>query len=468
MIVKNLINSGQKTAIFFAKKINTLYIINNFIVLYKIEDNMKKIAISLFSSSGIGDLGLKENDIETVIGCELIKERMQLFAHNYPNAKCFNGNIWDLQNDIIEYYKSKYKDVSPFLLIATPPCQGMSQNGMGKMLNDFRKGLRPKMDERNRLIIPAIEIIKKLEPEWIIFENVPNMLNTIILDKNNKPINIITYINSQLSPKYIGVPEIIDVADYGIPQHRKRLIIVLTKTQKGKFEFNKVGSLLPQTTHSEQDSTLKKHWITLKEAIGNLPPLRAELGKNIDKNNILHKVPILDNKKLFWLDNTPEGETAFNNQCINPKCMFSKNKKHGSSQNSKGINKYNSNTPLYCEKCGALLPRPYVEIKDTNEKRLMKGYTSAYKRMSWNAPASTLTQNFQFACSDNKVHPSQSRVLSLYEGLILQSISNYSYSFMINNKLVSDSLIRETIGESVPPKMIDLICKHIIKISNKN
>ena len=427
---------------------------------------MKKIAISLFSSSGIGDLGLKENDIETVIGCELIQERMQLFANNYPNAKCFNGDIWELKNNIIEFYKSKYK-TAPFLLIATPPCQGMSSNGMGKMLNDFRKGLRPKMDKRNRLIIPAIEIIKELEPEWVIFENVPNMLNTIILNDNNEPINIIDYIKQQLFPKYIGTPEVIDVADYGIPQHRKRLITVLTRNHNGILEFNKTGSLIPKSTHAENDSELKKHWVTLKEAIGDLPPLRAESGKNIDKKIFLHKVPILDKKKLFWLDNTPEGETAFNNQCINPKCLFSKNKRHGSSQNSKGINKYNSCTPLYCEKCGALLPRPYVEDSKSKVKRLMKGYTSAYKRMSWNAPASTLTQNFQFACSDNKVHPSQSRVLTLYEGLIIQTIANYNYSFTIDNKIVSDSLIRETIGESVPPKMIDLICKHIIQISEQ-
>ena len=96
----------------------------------------------------------------------------------------------------------------------------------------------------------------------------------------------------------------------------------------------------------------------------------------------------------------------------------------------------NIDTPLYCCRCGSLLPRPWVEDKITKEKRLMKGFVSAYKRMRWDEPASTLTQNFQYACSDNKLHPSQSRVLSLYEGLILQSITNYSFSFCINGKNV--------------------------------
>ena len=78
-------------------------------------------AISLFCSSGIGDLGLKNNNINTVIGCELIEERMQLFSNNYPNAKCFNGDIWNLQDEIVYYYKNNYS-IPPFLILATPPC----------------------------------------------------------------------------------------------------------------------------------------------------------------------------------------------------------------------------------------------------------------------------------------------------------------------------------------------------------
>ena len=105
---------------------------------------MMRNAISLFSSSGIGDLGLKANGIETVIACELFEERMGLFRNNYPQAKCFQGDIWTLKDEIIDYYNTHYT-VPPFLILATPPCQGMSSNGMGKMLSDYRKGLRPKM-----------------------------------------------------------------------------------------------------------------------------------------------------------------------------------------------------------------------------------------------------------------------------------------------------------------------------------
>lgn len=429
---------------------------------------MPRNAISLFSSSGIGDLGLKANGINTIIGCELLEERMNLFRNNYPGAKCFQGDIWDLKDDIINYYRGIYAE-APFLILATPPCQGMSSNGMGKMLSDYRKGLRPKMDERNRLIIPSLEIICALQPEWVIFENVSNMTNTLIYDENNELINIIEYMKKTLGDNYFGESTVIDMADYGVPQHRKRLITVLSRNDnlKAKKSFASTGKLIPDYTHSINDSLVTHHWVTLREAIGELPSLRAEKGKNKAAGfDGLHKVPLLDEKKLFWVDNTPEGDTAFNNQCVNPECGYRGNTLHGASHDKDGINKFHTDTPLYCEKCGSLLPRPWVEDKKTGEKRLMKGFVSAYKRMKWDEPASTLTQNFQYACSDNKLHPSQSRVLSLYEGLVLQTIANYKYSFCVNGKNCSDGLIRDTIGESVPPRVIDLICAHIIQLSN--
>ena len=425
-------------------------------------------AISLFSSSGIGDLGLKANGIETVIGCELLRERMDLFSNNYNNVKCFQGDIWFLKEKIIDYYSATYSE-PPFLILATPPCQGMSSNGMGKMLSDYRKGLRPKLDERNRLIIPALDIIRKLKPKWVIFENVANMANTMISDENNELINIIDYIYKTIGKYYFGSPAVIDVADYGVPQHRKRLVSVFSRKDnaKARNEFASRGTLMPEPTHSENDTFFTSRWVTVREAIGNLPPLRAEKGQNVSEGfGGLHKVPLLDEKKLFWVDNTREGDTAFNNQCVNPKCGYQGNKVHGATQDDQGINKSHKDTPLFCEKCGALLPRPWVEDKKTGEKRLMKGFVSAYKRMRWDEPASTLTQNFQYACSDNKLHPSQSRVLSLYEGLVLQTISNYDFSFDIQGKQCKDGLIRDTIGESVPPLITDIVCKHIIEVTD--
>ena len=85
--------------------------------------------------------------------------------------------------------------------------------------------------------------------------------------------------------------------------------------------------------------------------------------------------------------------------------------------------------------------------------------------MEWDKPAPTLTQNFLFEASDKKVHPSQTRVLSIYEALVLQTIAEYDFRMMIDGKYISKNLCAEVIGESVPPRLIEIICKQIKKIS---
>lgn len=152
---------------------------------------------------------------------------------------------------------------------------------MGKMIHDYRKGLRPKMDERNRLIIPALDIIKALRPKWVILENVANMVNTLIYDETNQLVNIIDYMKHTLGDSYFGEPTVIDVADYGVPQHRKRLITVLSRNdnEKARKAFSEKGKILPDYTHSMCDTLFTHHWVTLREAIGRLPALRAEKGK---------------------------------------------------------------------------------------------------------------------------------------------------------------------------------------------
>ncbi|XZH99037.1 DNA cytosine methyltransferase [Clostridium perfringens] len=419
---------------------------------------MKK-AICLFSSAGIGELGIKANNIDIVISNEKIKDRHDLYSINYKNTKCFTGDIWTEKDKIINYYKENFGSEELFLLYATPPCQGMSSNGAGKLLSEIRKGRRKPIDERNRLIIPTMEIIRILKPKWVIFENVENMLNTIINDENNEYINIMDYIKKNLGEEYLGVGEVVNCADYGIPQTRRRLITIYTRGEKGKKYFNKYKTFFPN-----EEKTHKDKWITLRDAIGNLPPLQAEKGKEsrVDINPYYY-VPISKPERLWWISNTKEGDTAYNNQCVNPKCLYQGNQLHGSNTEN-GLHKSNKDTPIYCEKCGSLLPRPTMVDKHTGKLRLISGYDSAYRRMEWDKPAGTLTQNFQVDSSDKKLHPEQNRVLSIYEALILQTINQYNYIFEINGKKITKNLFVKIIGESVPPKLIDIICNKILSI----
>ncbi|SFQ37436.1 DNA (cytosine-5)-methyltransferase 1 [Psychrobacillus psychrotolerans] len=419
---------------------------------------MNKNAVCLFSSAGLGELGLKSNNIETVISNEILENRHQLYQRNYPNTKLFTGDIWRYKDEIIEYYKKNYKE-DLFLLYATPPCQGMSSNGAGKLLSEIRKGNRPQIDERNRLIIPTLDIIEALQPEWIILENVPNMQHTVIKDEFNNYINIMDYIDRRLGHIYKGSYQVISCSDYGVPQLRKRLLTVYTRNSAGIEYFNQKANFFLE----EEKTEIK----TLRDAIGNLPPLDAKKGLNTRYDfHPLHYVSVMNEEKYWWVSHTKEGEQAYNNQCVNIDCLDSTNPLH-KDVIINGIAQSNKTTPIYCQSCGSLLPRPSIIDKITGERRLIKGFHSAYRRMEWDKPAAALTKNFPFEASDKKIHPTQNRVLSIYEALIIQSISEYDYNFKTDEKYISKTLLAEIIGESVPPKIIDFMCAKILSIHNR-
>lgn len=423
-----------------------------------------KNVLSLFSSAGIGELGIKACGLNILLSNELLKNRCLLYSENYPETVSICGDIWEVQDTIFNQWQG-FGVGCPFLIYATPPCQGMSFNSVGKRQQEIRAGRRPKDDPRNRLIIPTIKLVKRLKPQWLLLENVQEMQNTIIPLEDGSYKNIIDYIREELGPEYVGGPEVVNCADYGIPQTRVRLITIFTSTRKGKEFYKKHGSFMPIKTHSDKEIPGTKKWVTLKEAIGTFPILSAKEGKNTDANIPWHIVPIMKKDKYWWISNTPENETAYNNQCVN--CGYNDNPRHGMCfKNGRHISK--KNTPIYCEKCGALLPRPTMIDKTTGELRMIKGFDSAYRRMSWDSPAPTLTQLFQAEASDKKVHPSQNRTLSIYEGMQIQTIADYDYKFSIDGKPISLNACCQVIGESVPPRLIELICKNILSIENGN
>ena len=238
--------------------------------------------ISLFANIGIGETYFKENDINICVSNELIPKRCKFYSHLYPDVNMVCGDITDkiVFNKLIDlYFENNCK-----FLIATPPCQGMSQ--AGKM---------EKNDPRNLLIIYTINFIKKTLPENIIIENVPQILKfSIIVD--SKEVKILDYIINELSPLgYFINYGVLDAADFGTPQTRKRGIFLISKLKK--WEFPK---------------KMKK--ITVRESIGDLPSLESG-----EKSDIpFHYAKKHVNRHVLWMKHTPTGETAFNNDKFYP------------------------------------------------------------------------------------------------------------------------------------------------------
>jgi len=341
---------------------------------------------SLFSNVGIAETYLERNNIDIVVANELLSERARFYKFLHPNTDVVTGDITEetIFNEVVK--KSLENEIE--FLLATPPCQGMSVAG--------------KMDEndpRNSLIIKAVEFIKLVKPKNVIIENVPTMLKTSIL-VNGEKIKIVDYIESQLSNEYTISFNILNAADYGTPQVRKRTIVLLSKIGEWK---------LP--TKEEQ--------ITVEQAIGHLPSLESG-----EKSDIKYHFGTKHNDRhILWMKHTPTGCTAFDNAVYYPQ-------------------------------------------KEDGTR--IKGFSTTYKRISWDKPAPTITMCNGGISSQNNVHPgrklsdgtySDARVLSLKELMILTGLPD---DWEVP-EWASENLIRKVIGEGVPPKLIEAIIKNIPK-----
>lgn len=425
------------------------------------------LALSLFSGAGIGDIGFRAAGFDFLGFCELEGDRLELVRNNFQDAKMFVGDIWTTRDSIAEYVESEClrRGEGLSLISCTAPCQGMSKNGQGTLLRNIREGKRPKLDPRNRLIIPALDIISRLRPSMVVFENVTEMRRTVIEDEDGKFISILDLIKKKLGAEYAGQAYDVEFADYGIPQRRQRLITVYSRKAEHRRILEGGSALIPPPTHSRNATPGRRAWVSVGEALKEFPQLDAKTKKTASHHSLpFHRVPVLDETKYFWVANTPPGKSAFDNQCV--VCGHQENRRHSADRGTDGINRASKETPIHCEKCGALLPRPSTLDPD-GTRRIMSGYTSAYKRMRADLPSPALTRNFSYACSDQKVHPHENRVLSIAEALKLHSLSDYKYDWKIakndDQKLASDALIRLVIGESIPPRFLELLGRYLVE-----
>ncbi|MFV0556992.1 MAG: DNA (cytosine-5-)-methyltransferase [Lactovum sp.] len=240
--------------------------------------------ISLFSSAGIGEYYLKDSGIDLVVANELIERRANLHKKIYPECAVVQGDITDKKVfDEIISVASKHKID---FLIASPPCQGISVAGKNRKLNDMAE------DERNYLILYAIEAIKELNPKYIIIENVPLLLK-LYLNIDGIFYTVEELLRKELGEEYQIIPTILDTADFGTPQHRKRAIIRVFKKE----------------LRWDEPPVFEKQ-ISVRDAIGELPSLESgetsELPWHLARNH--------DKRQVEWMKHTPTGNSAFDNE----------------------------------------------------------------------------------------------------------------------------------------------------------
>ncbi len=433
---------------------------------FRILDNEVALAsASLFSGGGVGDVGIEWGlGVPVIAACELVSSRAELIHRNFPETRVFEGDIWNLKTDYVRYINKRLGGLRPWLLTLSPPCQGMSSNGAGRISAAIRSGKREVEDERNRLVLPGLDIIEELRPDWFLIENVRRMENSVIRNENGDPENILKLIGRRLHPiGYTIRSAILDFRRYGIPHHRDRLItigcrlpsIVQEVRPLTKFFSKEISDFHPPPSHGGCGLPAP---VTLREAIGHLPSLDA-LTNLSDTKDPYHRVPLWNERQYYWMSNTPEGETAFDNN----RCIYCETSGHVSEA-------------VFCRTCRKPLPKPTIIKNGT--ARLVRGFRTSYRRMRWDKPASTLTMNSGVISSDLKGHPDQHRVLSLREILILSTLDhpvwNHSYEFegvrhgrMQPTLKFSPRLVREVVGESIPPLGMKHIVRHLADLDGR-
>lgn len=250
---------------------------------------MKIKGMSLFSGGGIGEMSLGKTNVNIVIANELLPKRCEFYKFYNKNTDIVCGDITKKETKDILVDKALKAGVD--FIMATPPCQGASLIGKNKDLEAMKN------DFRNYLVFDAVEIIEKVMPTFVMFENVTRFYEMLYLYKDKENVSLLEILNYKFGAKYEIDYHVFNTEDYGVPQSRKRGIIRMWK--KGNiWEMPKTEQI-----------------VTVRQAIGDLPSIEAGQDSGI-KNHYARKHT---EEHILCMKHTPTGHSAFENKIYYPK-----------------------------------------------------------------------------------------------------------------------------------------------------
>lgn len=430
-----------------------LHIIKTFLHKKKPTSFPSGKAISLFSGAGISDTGYALAGFDFIVQVEMSARRAALGQANFHGRErpWIVGDVREKVQEIIQTYRERAGDERPALLVGTPPCQGLSSSNPSR---GQRKGNQAKdNEEKNKLLLTLADVAAELRPRVIVVENVRQVL-TLHVDHRNRTGRLVEHFKWELRD-YEVFEGIVDVADYGISQNRKRAILVAVHRDEPwlpALVAHKLGPW-PRRTHKAPELAGDKlNWVTSVEWFDYMkyPSLDSASGQTAKNHAFhpLHEVPSYEKEqdRYLQISSIPkrQGRTAYQNSpCLHCEQEVPDKDKDGRKE------AYLS----HCPACGGeLINRPYVRGVDKAGKptfRLIKGFTSSYRRMYPDRPCSTVTTNSSHVGSDYKIHPFEDRVLSILEVSDLQTVPRYyNWKFAYANNL--RYTIRNVIGEAFP------------------
>ncbi|SUO96716.1 DNA cytosine methyltransferase [Suttonella ornithocola] len=343
---------------------------------------MRKIeAVDLFCGAGVLTAGLMQAGINVKAGYDIESCCAYAYEYNNPGAKFI---LKDVQHVTAEEILSHYSDDAIRLLAGCAPCQPFST---------YNQGRDTKNDKKWPLLYAFARLIRETKPHLVTMENVPDVTKHEVYQdfvKNLENIGYKIWANTVLC------------ADYGIPQMRRRHVLLASRI--GKIE-------LLAETH-------KNKYRTVRDAIGDLPPLMA--GERSATDN-LHRCAGLSEINLKRIRASKPG--------------------------------------------GTWMDWPEELRAACHRKESGQSYKRVYGRMEWDKPAPTITTLCYGFGNGRFGHPEQDRAISLREAAIFQSFPiDYQFFDPTKTQQPNISIIGRMIGNAVPVGLGTIVGKSLNNI----
>lgn len=336
---------------------------------------MKIKAVDLFCGIGGLTCGIQKTGIDVIAGYDI--EESCKYAYEYNNhAKFILKDIKDIsETEIINLYP---KDTDVRILMGCAPCQPFSSYSHRYKETENR-------NKKLNLLDYFGKQIENVQPDIVSMENVPQLIRE---DVFSNFLQLLENNNYYISWKIVYAP------DYGVPQNRKRLLLLASKLGNIKL----IDSIYN-----------KNSYITVRDVISHLPKISAG---ETHETDFLHSSRKLSELNLKRIQSSKPGGTWKD---------------------------WDEN----------LLP-------DCYKRKSGESYSAVYGRLEWDKPSSTITTQFPGYGNGRFGHPEQDRALSLREGAIIQTFPD-NYKFIKDKKDLNFSKIATQIGNAVPPKLGEII-----------
>lgn len=370
--------------------------------------------LSLFSGCGGCSLGLRQAGFRVNLAVDIEKNACENYEANLGRNTTWCTDLSKVTpNNLLE--KSRLSRENVDLIIGGPPCQGFSS-----------AGAKDWADPRNVLIRNYVEIVTTLKPTWFIMENVEGLLTA------NDGVFLIEAIIRFLEAGYWVRVKKVYMEKYGLPQRRKRVLIV-GNLEHCDFNF-------PEPTHFEQPTLFnlgQSPLLQLKilDAIGDLPPVsdtgevfynketqndyQRSMRRTDNKPILHHQIKRLNGPLQQRISHLQQGETMKN---------LPEELQHPS-----------------------FTRRSYRRVMDGTPTEKRGGAPSGLKRLVAYEPSLTITSG----SSSEFIHPEENRPLTLRECARLQSFPDW-YEFQGTWASIATQL-----GNAIPPMFMETLTRHI-------